>query len=389
MRAILALMMGVLLLLAGCGSPETPTESTTSAAHDDTGIDAQESKDPVTRLVLVEPDTGATVVFDAAEETETSLGEFGGTDGISGDGRFAYLRGADAITVVDGGSWTFDHGDHSHYYVEPAGVAGHLDGRFADAVGQRTLTVVRRDDGTVDVLDRDALGEHRVTTVDGFGPLRDIAEIAPLGEDLVTVTRAGVISAVGPDGSAQPLGQCPGATGASMVSGALIFGCADGAVRIAKRAGKLTADPMPFGNARPATKVGPLSYRYGGSTLAAVTTDEVWVLDGRRGAWASVRVPGAIAANAVSGDSVLVLTADGQLRRFDTKTGAQTAAVPLFDGPVPSAGPTPVIEVDADRAYINDAAGRAVYEVDYRDGLRLARTLKTSIAPGFMVETGR
>ena len=388
MRAVLALMMGV-LLLAGCGSPETPTASTTSAAHDDTGIDAQESKDPVTRLVLVEPDTGATVVFDAAEETETALGEFGRTDGISGDGRFAYLRGADATTVVDGGSWTFDHGDHSHYYVEPAGLAGHLDGRFADAVGQRTLTVLRRDDGTVDVLDRDALGEHRVTTVDGFGPLRDIAEIAPLGEELVTVTRAGVISAVGADGTAQPLGQCPDATGASMVGGALVFGCADGAVRIAKRAGKLTADPMPFGNARPATKLGRLSYRYGGSTLAAVTADEVWVLDGRRGAWASVRVPSAIAANAVSGASVLVLTADGELRQFDTKTGTQTATVPLFSGPVPSAGPTPVIEVDADRAYINDAAARAVYEVDYGDGLRLARTLKTSIAPGFMVETGR
>ncbi|KWX23336.1 ABC transporter [Mycolicibacterium wolinskyi] len=388
MRAIAALMMGVLLLV-GCGSPETPTASTTSAAPDDTGIDAQESKDPVTRLVLVEPGTGATVVFDAAEETETSLGEFGRTDGISGDGRFAYLRGADAITVVDGGSWTFDHGDHSHYYVEPAGLAGHLDGRFADAVGQRTLTVLRREDGTVDVLDRNALGEHRMTTVDGFGPLRDIAEIAPLGEDLVTVTRTGAISAVGPDGTAQPLGQCPDTTGASMVSGALIFGCADGAVRIAKRAGKLTADPMPFGNTRPATKLGRLSHRYGGSTLAAVTADEVWVLDGRRGAWASVRVPGAITANAVSGDSVLVLTADGQLRRFDTKTGTQAAAVPLFSGPVPSVEPTPVIEVDADRAYINDAAARVVYEVDYGDGLRLARTLKTSIAPGFMVETGR
>ncbi|MGV0744312.1 ABC transporter [Mycolicibacterium sp. XJ870] len=390
MRAILALTAA--LLLAGCDTDETPsapTTPTTSASHDDTGIDAQESKDAVTRLVLVDPATGATVVFDAGEETQTPLGEFGRTDGISGDGRFAYLRGEDAITVVDAGSWTFDHGDHSHYYVEPPGLAGRLNGRFADAGGQRDLTAARRDDGTVEVLDRAALGEHRIAPVDGFGTLRDIAEIAPLGEDLVSVARSGAVSALGADGATQPLGQCPGASGASTVSGAVIFGCVDGALRIAKRAGQLAATPFHFGNTRPATQLGALSYRYGGSTLAAVAADAVWVLDGRRGAWSQVNVAGVLAANAVSGDSVLALTADGQLRQLDTKTGAQTAAVQLFGGPVSSDLPTPVIEIDADRAYVNDAKAGAVYEVDYGDGLRLARTLKVSVAPGLMVETGR
>lgn len=100
MRIVVGFVCAV-VLLAGCSADEKPATPTTSAAGDDTGIDAQESSEPVTRLVLVEPETGATVVFDAGEATETRLGELGPTHGVSGDGRFAYLRGDDALAVVD------------------------------------------------------------------------------------------------------------------------------------------------------------------------------------------------------------------------------------------------------------------------------------------------
>ena len=45
--------------------------------------------------------------------------------------------------------------------------------------------------------------------------------------------------------------------------------------------------------------------------------------------------------------------------------------------------------VDTTRAYVNDAAGRKVYEIDYNDRLRLARTFRLDFAPTYMVETGR
>ena len=387
MRSILFPLTAV-LLLAGCASSERPSAPAASAAHDDTGIDAQESADPVTRLVLVEPDTGATVVLDAAAETEEPLGELGRTGAVSGDGRFAYLRG-EGLTIVDAGSWTFDHGDHSHYYVMPPTVAGTLDGRVEGAHGQRGLAAVHRQDGTVEVLDRDRLGDRQIAPITGFDGLRDIAGIMPLGEDVVAVTRAGAVSAIAPHGATQPLGRCRGVTGSAAVGGAVVFGCADGAVKVAKRAGKLTAQQMPFANAGPAIGPGPLRHRHGGTTLAAIAGDEVWVLDGKRGGWAAVQIPGVVAVNALSAESVLALTADGQLRVFDVPSGAQARAIQLFGGPVPSDVPAPVIEVDADRAYVNDTAARAVYEVDYADPLRVARTLKTSVVPGFMVETGR
>lgn len=385
MRVILPLLASV-LLLGACASEQSPTAPTTSAsagaAHDDTGIDAQESSEPVTRLVLVEPETGATVIFDASAEAETPLGEFGRTAGVDGDGRFAYLRGDGALTVVDAGSWTFDHGDHSHYYVEPPGVAGRVDGHATGVRGQRELTTVQRADGTVEVLNRDSLGEHRVEPAEGFGGLRDIAAVAPLGDRVVAVTRDGAVNEVG----GAELGRCPGVTGAVTMGREIVFGCADGAVRIVKRAGQLTGEQMPLAHGQ---HPGPLVYRYGSSALTGVGDGIVWVLDARRGSWKTVRIADVVAANTVSGDSVIALTADGQLRAFDTNSGGQTAAVQLFTGPVPTGGPRPAIEVDADRAYVNDAAGRAVYEIDYRDGLRVARTFKTSVAPGFMVEAGR
>jgi hypothetical protein len=56
---------------------------------------------------------------------------------------------------------------------------------------------------------------------------------------------------------------------------------------------------------------------------------------------------------------------------------------------VPVDGPQPVIEIDSDRAYVNNAVAREVYEIDYADGLRISRTLRTEVTPGLMVESGR
>ena len=390
MRAGVALV-GCVLLVAGCGVEQKSTTPTPSAptSADDTGIDAHESSEPVTRLVLVDPDTGATVVYDASEESESPLGAFGPTRGVSGDGRFAYLRGENALTVVDAGSWTFDHGDHSHFYVEPAAVAGRVDGRAVDAKGGRELTTVQREDGTVEVLDRNSVARQSITEADGFNVLRDVAAAAPMGDSVVAVSRDGAVVEVSSEISAETreLGRCPGVTGAVTIGREVVFGCADGAVRIVKKAGRVTAEPIPLPAGVP--HPGPLVYRYGSSTLAGITADTVWVLDARRGTWKSVDVAEVVAANTVSGDAVLALTADGRLRAFDTADGRQTAAVELFGDRLPDGRPAPVIEVDADRAYVNDITGRAVYEIDYRDGLRVARTFETSVAPGFMVEAGR
>ncbi|MFD2400153.1 hypothetical protein ACFSVJ_29850 [Prauserella oleivorans] len=57
-------------------------------------------------------------------------------------------------------------------------------------------------------------------------------------------------------------------------------------------------------------------------------------------------------------------------------------------GGVPDGEP-PVILVDTSRAYVNDPGGRRVYEVDYNDRLRIARTFDLDVTPSHVVETGR
>lgn len=101
-----------------------------------------------------------------------------------------------------------------------------------------------------------------------------------------------------------------------------------------------------------------------------------------------IPAPDAVATNTAGDGTVLVLHRDGTLAALDVATGTETARIPLLDN-VSTHGPTPVIEIDSDRAYVNNAAERELYEIDYADGLRIARTLRTQVSPGLMVEAGR
>ncbi|CAM5634885.1 hypothetical protein SVIOM342S_01254 [Streptomyces violaceorubidus] len=74
-------------------------------------------------------------------------------------------------------------------------------------------------------------------------------------------------------------------------------------------------------------------------------------------------------------------------------TGKETTVTErlLTDAPERATGeaPAPVIEVDRSRAYLNDPAGKRVFEIDYNDGLRVARTFDLDVRPSLMAETGR
>jgi outer membrane protein assembly factor BamB len=168
-----------------------------------------------------------------------------------------------------------------------------------------------------------------------------------------------------------------------------VFGCATGAVRVTGGDGELTVTSMPFPPGAPPRRPDRMDHRDRADVFAGVSDGTVWVLDSRQRKWTVVPAPDAVAANTSGEGSVLVLHRDGTLSAVDVNTGAETARVPLFAGAVPAEGPQPVVEIDSDRAYVNDATARQVYEIDYADGLRLARTLRTEVAPGLMVEAGR
>lgn len=360
-------MVLVGILVAGCSTdPEAPPVE-----------GPRESERPLTHLVLVEKQTGAAAVLDGAEAVETAVGEFGPIDAVSGDGRYAYLRGDVGLTILDGGAWTFDHGDHAHYYEATPAVVGRVEGRFVAVQGQGALTVARRDDGAVQPLDRNAFARGEVSRLPGPSEKADAA--VAFGRDVITVTDRGLVR----NGDrAAMLGHCPAVTGAAVLRRAVVLGCGGGALRITRRGGALAAESIPFGDVGPRMPLGPFGYRRQANSLAAVAGDEVWLLNGLR--WTSMPLPGVVAVNTAGGDTVLALTRDGTLHALDMAAGVRTGQVEVLGTPLG----TPVIEVGAGRAYVNDAAARAVHEIDYSNGLRVVRTHPTNVTPDFMVAAG-
>ncbi|CRZ19123.1 hypothetical protein [Mycolicibacterium neworleansense] len=359
----------VAVLSAGCSAAPDAERSATP----------REAERPVTRLVLVERETGAAAVLDVADAAETGLGQVGLVNAVSGDGRYAYLHEEAGLTILDGGAWTYDHGDHSHYYEVSPAVVGRIDGRVAAVHGAGASTVVLRGDGSVESLDRDAFPREDVSGAAVAGADNARAAVA-FGNDVLTVTGPGLVRHGA--GQATVLGHCPEVTGAAVLRRAVVLGCRDGALRISRRGGALVADGIPFGVSRPSIPLGPFGYRRTGNSVTAVAGDEVWLLNGRR--WTSMRLPGVVAVNTADATTVLAVTRDGALHALDMAAGVSVGRLELLAAPVG----TPVIEVGAGRAYVNDPAARAVHEIDYANGLRVVRTHRTNVVPDFLAAAG-
>ncbi|MGW0159803.1 zinc ABC transporter permease AztB [Mycobacterium sp. NPDC003323] len=380
-------------VVAGCSSGDpTPAPAPEQSATTGDGVavqdGAREADGPLTKLVLVDPTTGETSVYDAVDETETRMGEYGPVPVLDGDGRFAYLRTGDGATVIDAGAWTFDHGDHYHYFVSTPAEVATLDLPVASVSAGNSTVAVRTPDGAVEVFDREKLGQKTVE-MSGLTVPSDVAVAAPYGSRLVTVSNDGRMQVTGESGTTDLAGQCPQPSWTMTSRRAVAFGCETGAVRVTGGENDLTVTAAPYPADAPAQRPVSMEHRDRADVAAGVAGGHVWVLDTRQRSWVLIPVPDAVATNTAGDGTVLALRRDGTLSAFDVNSRSETARIPLFTGPIPAQGPQPVVDLDSDRAYVNDAAARKVYEIDYADGLRIARTLTTDVMPGLMVEAGR
>lgn len=376
-------------VVAGCGGGEpapVPSASTGDGVAVQDG--AQEAGGPLTKLVLVDPATGSTSVYDAVDETETPIGRYGAVSALDGDGRFAYLRTGDRTTVVDAGAWTFDHGDHYHYFVSSPAEVATLDVPATSVTASNSTVAVRAPDGAVSLFDREKLGQKAVEQAELSVPT-DVAAAAPYGSRLVTVTSDGRLQVTDTAGTTGLVGECANASWVMPTRRAVVFGCETGAVRVTGGDNELTVTAAPYPADAPPQRPAGMEHRDRADVFAGVSAGHVWVLDTRQRSWVLIPVPDAVATNTAGDGTVLVLRRDGSLSAFDVHSRAETARIPLFRGPVSHDGPPPVVDLDSDRAYVNNAAAHEVYEIDYADGLRIARTLTTEVSPGLMVEAGR
>ncbi|TQK29122.1 zinc ABC transporter permease AztB [Arthrobacter sp. SLBN-53] len=393
-RWVTAVVVGC--VVAGCATDTNASDTTPpapvpeSATSDGVAVEggAGEADGPLTKLVLVDPSTGDASVYDAVDETETRIGTFGPVDAVAGDGRFAYLRTGPRTAVIDSGAWTFDHGDHYHYFASTPAQVATLDVPVASVAASNSTVAVRPENGAIRLLMREQLGQKSVQQSPLVLPA-DAAAVVPYGSRAVTVTTDGRIWVTDGAGSAEVPGQCRHASWAVATRRAVLFGCADGAIRITGGEKNLTVTATPYPADAPAQRPTRMQHRARADVVAGVADGTVWMLDSRQRSWTVLPIADAVAANTAGDGTILVLHRDGALSAHDATTRAETTRIPLLVNGISRSGPQPVIEIDSDRAYVNDTDARAVYEIDYADGLRIARTLRTAVSPGLMVEAGR
>ncbi|MDI6517152.1 hypothetical protein QMA61_13190 [Streptomyces coelicoflavus] len=402
-------LLSVALLSAACAGQDDAKSSPNSASSPATPHGyvegATEAAEQQSRLLLSDPGTGDTRVLDLITGKVHDTARRAGVTALTTDGRFGYFHGADGTHVLDSGAWTVDHGDHVHYYSAKIKEVGELPGGPGTSVrGDAGVTVVTTADGRAGVHSRadpekgapGALGAPDRLPGTYAGP------VVPYAEHLIGLTRDGdapakvVVLDRSGNRVATPEAECEDPEGDAVTRRGVVLGCADGALLVHEDDGTFTAEKIPFGEDVPKTaRATEFRHRPGSTTLTAPAgTDAVHVLDVTERAWKRIETGPVVAANtAGEGSPLVVLETDGALHGYDLSTGKETTVTErlLKDVPEGATGEAaaPVIEVDRSRAYLNDPAGRRVYEIDYNDGLRVARTFDLDIRPSLMVETGR
>lgn len=371
------------LPLAGCGTAtEAPVTVETPHGY---VAGAEEAAEPQSRLVLADRGTGAIRVLDLITEQVVDSGKADGLREIAGDGRYGYVSAANSTRIVDSGGWMVDHGDHVHYYRAPIRDLGTVAGQVRAAYSDPVVAALHLDGGATTVLDRAALDQgsmvERVRIADGAA--------VPYAEHLLVATGAGVRVRTRDNAAVADITEpCPDPRGQAVTRRGVVFGCADGALVVTRQNETFVGEKIRYPR-ESAERATVFTHRRGSATLTAPAGQQgLWLLDVRKRRWTLAPVGPVVAVNtAGEGASILTLTRDGTLHGIDAETGGETARVALLE-PLAADAPVPVILVDTNRAYVNDAPRRQVYEIAYNDNLRLARTFGVGLAPTDMVATG-
>ena len=421
-------LVGTILLgTAACADPAaTPTASAVPHGY---VAGAAEMAEPQLQLATING-AGSLALLDLLDGTSVALTTLDEVSTVSTDGRFVFVAsaGPGTVTIVDSGTWTVDHEDHQHYYRADPAVVGTVTGSGTGTVaGGGTLTTVRfADSGTGLILDTGDLADGTVTELGRVAGDPGDGVLVPFG-DSVLAGRTDAPGSAGPtdapgsaghgaaavrvlDSSGTPV---PGATAdCAELSGTIttrvgvVFGCADGALLATAGTGADTDAgiaferiPYPDG-VTAADRALEFGNRAGRPTVAAVAGDTgAWLLDTRERSWSRLATDTPLLQVAAVDDSaghVVALAADGRVLVLDAATGSTLAATePLLPATLAAAetGDAGLLDgvdltVDAGRAYLNAPLEGLVYEVDFADNARIARTFPIDGEPRFLAETG-
>ena len=390
--------------LAACAAPEANPEPDAAARPHGYVEGATEETEPQLHLATVDAG-GRLALLDLLSESSSDITTLSGTTGIATDGRFVFASSPAGLTIVDTGVWTVDHEDHSHYYRAAPSVLGTLEGGGpATVVGGASRTGVWfGKTGTGVVLDSGALGTGTIEELARIEGEPHDGAIVPLGDRLLVTDAAGSVRVHDADGDPlDTVADCAGFSGTITTRVGRVLGCEQGALLATETAGtgiafETIAYPEGVAAEQRATE---FRGRPGRPTVAAVAgSTGAWLLDTRERTWTLLPTEAPLLLVAAADDrdgNVVALAADGRVLVLDPVSGATVAATgPLLADTVAAASADPALldglelTVDSTRAYLNAPVEGLVYEIDYADGARVARTFAVAGSPLLLAETGR
>jgi len=398
-RRSLIAAAAALTLLTGCAAQAPADQPATSAdptpeteASSETGHGARAGAEEIgepQNAVLTVSESGEASLIDLVSEEETAIGQVGSPEALASDGRYGFVTTASGVDIVDGGAWSWDHGDHFHFYRTTPSVRGSVEGSGPVSITPPQLSTQGATgmffaDGTAVALDMAALDEGEVSEWFRIDTGEDSGVVAPAGD--LAIVAAGSEARVY-DASGEPQGDavaCEDPEGAIATRVGTVIGCADGALLATSDGASVSLEMIeaPEGPERATAFAG----RKGRPTVSALSGENgFWLLDTRAKAWTHVEVDATLRAVVAADDNdgnVLAIDDQGVLHVYGPDGSERGATGPIADD-------ASTLVVDIQRAYLTAPASGVVYEIDYRDGARVARELTPAEGLAVGTEVGR
>ena len=402
----LALLGALTISLAACtGAPATEPTATVPTAGDGHGAitGAEEVAEPQLGLTTIDPD-GQVAHLDLLDESTAEIGEINPAQSMTTDGRYLFADVGDGIEIVDSGVWTWDHVDHFHYYRADPVLLGAIEGDGAATIATTNSSTTGGTgisfsaSGDAVLLDTEALSKGEIH--EQFRLEREPHEglVVPVGSfALVTDAVDGVgatVAAYTADGEPTGLEEdCATPAGTRTTRVGAVIGCADGALLAHVDDGELVVERIPYPADASAGAVASFDNREGRPTVAGLAgPTDIRLLDTRARSWTLLTAPTPLVhVTAVDDEDrhLLALAQDGRMLVLSAADGSLLAeTAPLVTASL-AAGATPTLVADQQRAYLSAPSEKQLFEIDYADGARIARTFDTPTEPAFVAETGR
>lgn len=401
-RALGALGLGLsLALLAACA--DTGSGSGDAAPAADPTTDAAPAATEVAtakpRLVLTY-DGGIQVLDADTLEVVADLPLEGfNRVNAAGDNRHVMVSTTGGFRVLDAGTWSEPHGDHSHSYTADPVLtdvtwSAEKPGHVVPHEGRTALF----DDGTgtITVLDSGEVGDARAEVRELTTPSAHHGVAVELADGTLVVSegteeaRTGirVLDAEGTEVAASA--ECPGVHGEAVAADeAVVIGCEDGAVVYAGGSIQKVAAPDAYGRIgnQAGTEASPIvlgDYKSDPDAELERPT-RVSLIDTRDASLRLVDLPSSYTFRSLArGDDgeALVLGTDGSLHVIDPESGTLVRSIPVLDAweePDEWQSPRPAVTVLDGTAYVTDPAANAVHAVDVVTGeVWLSATLEVT-----------